>query len=113
MRYSIGLIALALLFLQGCTTTAELKKARVRNQERSVTYSPLSGKSYRYPPLTESQEEEPRARLKWEEVSNSPFSLESKTILINPGRIAAAASQREKQPGVVYNPFTGETTVTQ
>ena len=107
--------AVIAIFVTSCgPTTYEGKKAQQRAKERVVTYSPLSGYSYRLPPreeASESKKEEvklpPNTRL-----SYSPITGETTLIELNPGRSYQVDREDPSSREVVasYSPLTGEAT---
>lgn len=109
------IVVLALLgALSACSTTQELRQARIETNERLTSYSPLTGESYRRLPRVLTENQQVRAMPKDSAYSYSPFTGESSLIETQPGRRAPASKRKSPNQSdqvVSYSPLWGEALV--
>ena len=113
MNRKIFVLIAVVFFIQGCSATYELKRARRWNEHRVVSYSPQSGKVYRLPPFEEPFEEAPRAMPEWTALSYSNFKTDPDIVTMSKPRMMKASPRKVERvgSGVVYSPFTNEMVV--
>lgn len=107
-------LTLLLSCLAACSTTQELKEARRDNNERLVSYSALTGESYRLLPRVGLDAEQARAMPKNSAYSYSPITGQSTLIQTQPGRkgkISLRKSPNQPDQVVSYSPLWGEALV--
>ncbi|MDC0357236.1 hypothetical protein OAO01_00340 [Oligoflexia bacterium] len=114
MRKNLCIFIILGLLLGGCSATQELTKAREVIENRTVSYSPLSGNSYRTPPKEQSTAPAAPGLPEGTVLSYSPVSGKWTTVRVNrPRRMKAATPKSSRSTwnlGASYSPLTGETT---
>ena len=110
MLIRILLVTSLLVWFSSCTTTNELRRARLVNEHRVMTYLPDNGRIYRLEPFEQPTVESPRAMPNFEALSYSPLKSEPAVVQMNKGKMMPAQA-RPRSPVVSYSPLTGEAVI--